>query len=82
MSTCGASTLPQADRTPRTVLFRRIDYRFDDRVEADWRATSGKCASYKRAEAGEKAREALLETTRKAVTFATRPPSRHEALST
>jgi hypothetical protein len=50
-------------------------------VEADGDPPPGKCASYKITAAGEKAWEALPEARRKAVTFTTRPPFQHEALS-
>jgi hypothetical protein len=50
-------------------------------VEVDGEPPPGKCASYKITEAGEKAWQALPEATRKTVTFTTRPPFRHEALS-
>lgn len=50
-------------------------------VEVDGEPPPGKCASYKITEAGEKAWQALPEATRKTVTFTTRSPFRHEALS-
>jgi len=50
-------------------------------VEVDGETIPGRCPSYKITEAGEKAWEALPEATRMTVTFTTRPPFRHEALS-